>query len=594
MKRYHRLLNRQVKKTNLTEGELDKLAPFLEQINEAYVAFDNDLKQTENVLEKSSQELFLANKQLITKIDAVSSRLSKVAENIKDVIFEIDLEGNWKYLNPAWEKLSGYTVKECIGKPYYEKNYTADGKPIINLIDREKLTLSIQSKVIQVETAHREIKWIDISIKGIINTDEKLEGFIGTIVDITDLKKTEIELLKAKEKETVANRAKDDFLSTMSHEIRTPLNAVIGISHLLLIENPKPEQLENLQTLKYSSEHLLGLVNDILDFNKISSGSLDLEQVEFSVTHLLNGIQGIFNNKAKAKNIRFTIKKDNGLPDILIGDSVRISQILTNLVNNALKFTEIGRVTLDFEIAAESEETCLLEIFIRDTGIGIPLEKQEKIFQSFAQANSDTTRIYGGTGLGLAICRQLLELMGSTLHVDSEEGKGSTFSFLLQLNKGNKDSKLASNSERGLIEEKDVPNLVDVKILVAEDNKVNIMVIKKFLSKWYVDYDIAENGEIAFEMAKENRYDLVLMDLQMPVMNGFTSCKLIKESSESLNRDIPIYALSASTGADIKNKIKDYKIDGLISKPFNPNELHQKLSDIIKEARAKLKSHART
>lgn len=581
MRRYHRLLQRQLKKIDLEEERLNGLSNFLEQINEAYIAFDTDLHQAETVLEKSSQELFLANKQLMSKYDAVSSRLSKVAGNIKDVIFEIDLQGNWKYLNPAWEKLSGYTVKECLGKPFYEKNYTVDDKPIFKSIDPGQLNLNIQSTILQVQTAQKEIKWVDISVKGIINKNSTIGGYIGTIVDISDLKKTELELLQAKEKEIVANRAKDDFLSTMSHEIRTPLNAVIGISHLLLLENPKPEQLENLQTLKYSSEHLLGLVNDILDFNKISSGSLDLEKIEFNVTHLLNGIQGIFNNRAKAKNIRFAIKKDNTLPDVLIGDSVRISQILTNLVGNALKFTEKGRVTLDLEIAAETEETCLLEIFVKDTGIGIPLEKQEKIFQSFAQANSDTTRIYGGTGLGLAICRQLLELMGSTLRVDSEEGKGATFSFLLQLNKGSKNAKAESSIENSRREPTDTPDLVGTKILVAEDNKVNIMVIKKFLSKWEVDYDIAENGELAFEMAKQNRYDLVLMDLQMPVMNGFTSCKLIKESSESINRDIPIYALSASTGADIKNEIKDYKMDGLISKPFNPDELHQKLSDII-------------
>lgn len=581
MIRYHRLLKRQLKKIKLDDNQLDHLAHFLESINEAYIAFDQDLHHAETILEKSSKELYLANKQLMSKYNAVSSRLAKVAENIKDVIFEIDLEGNWKYLNPAWEKLSGYTVKECIGRRFYEKKYTVDGHPILKNIDLEQLNLNIQSNVLQIQTAQKETKWVDVSVKKIINKSDKLEGYIGTIVDISDLKKTEFELLKAKEKEIFANKAKDDFLSTMSHEIRTPLNAVIGISHLLLLEDPKPEQLENLQTLKYSSEHLMGLVNDILDFNKISSGSLDLENVAFNVTHLLNGIQGIFNNRAKAKNIRFAIKKDNLLPEVLIGDSVRISQILTNLVSNALKFTEKGSVTLDLEIATETEETCLLEVLVRDTGIGIPLEKQEKIFQSFAQANSDTTRIYGGTGLGLAICRQLLELMGSTLHVDSEEGKGSTFSFLLRLNKGIKDSSIVTTNEDQLLEEKNAPDLVGVKILVADDNKVNVMVIKKFLSKWHVTCDIAENGAIAFEMAKKNRYDLILMDLQMPLMNGFTSCKLIKESSESLNRDIPIYALSASTGANIKNEIKHYKMDGFISKPLNPNKLYQKLSDII-------------
>lgn len=587
MIKYHRLLKRQLKKINLDDKQLDHLSPFFASINEAYTAYDNDLRQAETVLEKSSQELFLANKQLLSKYETVSSRLSKVAGNIKDVIFEMDLEGNWKYLNPAWEKLSGYSVEECIGKPFYEKNYTVNGRPILNIIDKKKLSLIIQSNTVEIQTGDKQTKWVDVSVKGIINKSGELEGYIGTIVDISDLKQTEFELLQAKEKETLANRAKDDFLSTMSHEIRTPLNAVIGISHLLLLENPKPEQLENLQTLKYSSEHLLGLVNDILDFNKISSGSLDLENIEFNVTHLLNGIQGIFNNRAKAKNIRFSIKKDNLLPEVLIGDSVRILQILTNLVSNALKFTKKGRVTLDLEIAAETDETCLLEIFVRDTGIGIPKDKQEKIFQSFAQANSDTTRMYGGTGLGLAICRQLLELMGGTLHLDSEEGKGSTFSFLLQLNKGNKNSKLASNIKQDLLKSNDAPNLAGVKILVAEDNKVNIMVIKKFLSKWHVDYYIAENGEIAFEMAKQNRYDLVLMDLQMPVMNGYISCKLIKESSESLNRGTPVYALSASTGADIKDEVNEYKMDGLISKPFNPNELQKKISDIIQYSKRK-------
>lgn len=580
MKRYHRLLHRQLKKLDLTADCLEPIGSFLEQVNEAYMAFDNDLHQAETVLEKSSRELFNANKQLLSKFDAVSNRLTKVAENIKDVIFEIDLNGNWKYLNPAWETLSGYSVEECIGKPFYEKNYTIDGEHIINFIDLEQLNQAIQSSIIKVETATKEVKWVDISVKGIINKEGAHEGFIGTIVDISALKRTEIELLKAKEKETLANKAKDDFLSTMSHEIRTPLNAVIGISHLLLLENPKEDQLENLQTLKYSSEHLLGLVNDILDFNKITSGALDLEQSEFNMAHLLNGIQGIFNNKAKAKNIRFAIKKDNMLPEFFIGDSVRLSQIITNLVSNAIKFTEQGKVTLDIEVIMETKDSCLLEINVKDTGIGIPKEKQEKIFNSFAQANSDTTRKYGGTGLGLAICKQLLEIMGSDLTVNSEEGKGATFSFNMQLQKGKSD---APSQETEVILEKvaEKSDLLGAKVLVAEDNKVNIMVISKFLVKWGIDFEIAENGQIAFEMATTKNYDLVLMDLQMPVMNGFDSCILIKESEKSLNRNTPVFALSASTGMDIKNEITAFKMDGLIAKPFDPDKLHQKIKRVI-------------
>ena len=581
MKKFHRLLQRQLKKVNLDQETHEKLTPFLNQINQAYTSFDNDLCQTENILEKSSQELFLANKQLTSNFAEVSSKLAKVAGNIKNVIFEIDLQGNWTYLNSAWEKLSGYTVEECLGRPFYEKKYTSDGTSIINSIELEQLNLGIQSNVIKVETANKEMKWIDISIKGIINKDGIQEGYIGTIVDITELKQTEFELLKAKEKETAANQAKDDFLSTMSHEIRTPLNAVIGISHLLLLENPKEDQLENLQTLKYSSEHLLGLVNDILDFNKITSGSLDLEQSEFNLTHLLNGIQGIFNNKAKAKNIRFSIKKDNSLPEFLIGDSVRLSQIITNLVGNSIKFTEEGKVTLDLELITENKEFCLIEINVIDTGIGIAKDKQDKIFSSFAQENSDTTRKYGGTGLGLAICKQLVEIMGSDLKLVSDTNMGATFSFTLQVKKGTGKTTDVSEEEVLIEDTQEKQDLSGTKVLVVEDNKVNIMVIRKFLVRWGVDIEIAENGKIGFEMATNKTYDLVLMDLQMPVMNGFDSCKLMKESKESLNRETPIFALSASAGVDIKKEIKKYKMDGLLSKPFDPDKLYLKIKDVI-------------
>ena len=550
MKNYHSLLNRQIKELGLEEDYLQAITPLLDQVNNAYIGFENDLHQAETNLTKRSQELYRAKQQLLTKSDDVTNRLTKVAENIKDVIFEIDLNGNWKYLNPVWEKLFGYTVEECIGKPFYDKKYAPDGEPILNFMDFNKEHLSIQSHTLKVVTANNELKWIAISVKGVRNKEGIQDSYIGTIVDISDLKKTELALLKAMEKETLANKAKDNFLSTMSHEIRTPLNAVIGISHLLLLENPKVEQLENLQTLKYSSEHLLGLVNDILDFNKITSGVLELEMSEFNTTHLLNGIQGIFNNKAMAKNIRFAIKKDNSLPEVLVGDSIRLSQIITNLVSNAIKFTEKGKVTLDIEVATETSETCILDVSVKDTGIGIAKEKQDKIFNSFEQAYSDTTRKYGGTGLGLSISKQLLEIMGSTLKVTSEKGKGATFSFTIALKKVAKN--IANPPE--LITER-VPRKSDlsgIKILVAEDNKINIMVISKFLSKWKIYFEIAENGKIALDMAKRKTYDMVLMDLQMPVMNGFDSCKLIKQSKDSLNQNTPIFALSASTGMGIK------------------------------------------
>ncbi|SHF04933.1 PAS domain S-box-containing protein [Arenibacter palladensis] len=580
---YHRLLKRQLKKIDLDGDTLDLIAPLLHQVDEAYKAYDSDLQQVENVLEKSSQELFQTNQQLKNSVESISGQLSKVAGNIKDVIFEMDLNGNWSYLNPAWRKLTGYKVKDCLGKPYYQFLKDDQGNDFKNLIDLKKPNFKTISKSFKSQIITGEYKWLDFSLKVIMSEEGHIEGYIGAIVDITKIKETELALIEAKEKESMANKAKDEFLTTMSHEIRTPLNAVIGISHLLLLENPKMEQLENLSTLKHSSEHLLCLVNDILDFNKIASGQLELEERDFSLNQVLNGLRSIFHNTAKEKDIRLLIKKDTSLPKTFIGDSTRLSQILTNLVSNAIKFTEEGKVMVDIEVLKVEADFYVLEFVISDTGIGIPEDKKDKIFLSFAQANSDTTRKYGGTGLGLAICKRLLEIMDSDLELESEVGKGSTFSFKLKLQKSSMTDYQEDNNAFDARSIHDQDNLKGARILVAEDNKVNIMVIEKFLSKWQVDFDIAENGLIALNKALENTYDMILMDLQMPVMNGFEASKAIRESNNPLNKVMPIYALSASTGMDIKNQLGEYGIDGLICKPFNPTELFKTLTSILQQ-----------
>ena len=478
---YHRLLKRQLRKIDLDDSTLDLIAPLLHQVDEAYKAYDCDLEQVENVLEKSSQELFQTNQQLKNSVESISGQLSKVAGNIKDVIFEMDLNGNWSYLNPAWRKLTGYKVKDCLGKPYYQFLKDEQGNDLKNLIDLRTPNFKTISKSFKSQIITGEHKWLDFSLKVIMSEDGNIEGYIGAIVDISKIKETELALIEAKEKESMANKAKDEFLTTMSHEIRTPLNAVIGISHLLLLENPKPEQLENLSTLKHSSEHLLCLVNDILDFNKIASGQLELEERDFSLNQVLNGLGSIFHNTAKEKDIRLLIKKDTSIPKTFIGDSTRLSQILTNLVSNAIKFTEEGKVKVDIEVLEVKEDFYFLEFVISDTGIGIPEDKKDKIFLSFAQANSDTTRKYGGTGLGLAICKRLLEIMDSDLELESEVGKGSTFSFKLKLQKSSMtdhQEDIYSFDAKSFHEQ---DNLKGTRILVAEDNKVNIMVIEKFL-----------------------------------------------------------------------------------------------------------------
>lgn len=582
--KYHRRLKRQLIEFDLSQTDLDRFSPFLSMIDKSYRDMDSDMQHAETILEESSKELYLRNLQLKHNVEQVTSQLTKVASNIKDIIFEIDLLGQWSYLNSAWEELSGKSVKDTLGKHLGESIKDTNGEPFTNLLDLSNPENNTFSKTLEsLDKAGKRV-WLDFSIKSIKSSNGIVEGYIGTIVNITNLKLTELELIKAREKEVKANKAKGEFLSTMSHEIRTPLNAVIGITHLLLIEDPKKEQLENLSTLKYSSEHLLGVVNDILDYDKIATGSLELEKASFSLKQVLNTVQSIFTNKAIKKGIQFNIKKDTLLQDTMIGDSTRLSQILTNLVSNAVKFTEEGSVSLEIEVLNETKNITKLLFSVHDTGIGIKNNQIDKIFDYFAQANVSTTRIYGGTGLGLAICQRLLEMMDTSIKVESTPNVGSCFSFELELKKGNPIASILEEQNQDKIGSNDFNNsdsLVGHKILVVEDNKINIFLIEKFLKKWGVEYDVAENGKLAVQYAIKEQYDLILMDLQMPVMNGFDASIAIRSSEKLHNKTIPIYALSASTGESIKKDLLDHGMNGLICKPFNPNDLFLTISEII-------------
>lgn len=578
--RHHHKLRRQLQSANLSPADIEKLGPFLDMVSESYSDFDTDMENAESILEESSKELFLRNVQLKNNVEEVQSQLNKVASNIKDVIFEIDLNGNWSYLNSAWEDFTGVSVKETLGKPVGQFLKNSKGQPFQNLINLNRPESNTFSKTLESLDKKGKKIWLKFTIRCIKSDGNHIDGYIGTIANISNQKRTEQQLIRSREKEIKANKAKGEFLSTMSHEIRTPLNAVIGIAHLLLLEDPKKEQIENLETLKYSSEHLLGVVNDILDYDKIASGSLELEEANFSLKQVLTTVESIFSNVADKKGISFNIEKDALLQDSMIGDSTRLSQILTNLVSNAIKFTKEGEVTLQVKVLAENTENSKLAFTVTDTGIGIPDDKIEKIFESFAQANPSTTRLYGGTGLGLAICQKLLEMMGTSLMVESVFGTGSSFSFEVSLKKGNP---IASLFEEDLQngEVVDIYSLQGRKFLVVDDNKINLLVVEKFLKKWGVDFDIATNGQIAVEQAENNVYDLILMDLQMPVMDGYDASVAIRASQRPNNQTVPIYALSASTANAVKTDLLQFGINGLITKPFNPDELFSLLTEIV-------------
>lgn len=392
----------------------------------------------------------------------------------------------------------------------------------------------------------------------------------------SDLLNATRELSSAKEEAERANRAKSEFLSVMSHEIRTPLNAVIGMSYILKQENPRPDQLENLRVLKFSAENLLSLINDVLDYNKIEVGKLIMEDAPFSINDLLESVMSAFQLKAEEKGIKLELVKTADVKNKTVtGDATRLTQVLNNLVGNAVKFTESGKVKLSAEIENLSDDEAIVRFAVEDTGIGIPEDFQDKIFDSFIQANAGITRKYGGTGLGLAISRELVRLMGGELELESEIGKGSTFTFELPL-------PLTDSSVRAmpLAPDSEAAPLQGVKILVAEDNAVNGLIARKFLNGWGASIEIAPNGEEAVKMWSAGNFDLILMDLRMPIMDGVEATKRIRQSKDPKSQ-IPILALTASALMEEENEIYKVGMNEYISKPFNPEEL---LAKVLKHA----------
>ncbi|MGF1922753.1 MAG: ATP-binding protein [Bacteroidia bacterium] len=365
--------------------------------------------------------------------------------------------------------------------------------------------------------------------------------------------------------------AKSEFLSTMSHEIRTPLNSVIGMSHLLLKNNPREDQAEHLGIMLFSANNLLGIVNDILDYNKIEAGKIELDYTEIDVVGIARNIVAGLQNNAQEKGVELKLFVDPSLTNKVLGDPTRIFQVLTNLVHNAIKFTNVGFVELSLTVLNQTDREIAIKFEVEDTGIGISKEKQSIIFDRFTQADSSTSRSFGGTGLGLAISKRILDLQGSTLHVTSEIGKGSVFYFIQSFKKT--ESNLDPvNVLENLSKEKEKP-FKGVSILLVEDNPINVMVAKSFLQNWGAEVDVAENGKEAIHKLDIHRHQLILMDLHMPVMDGYEASQKLRE----MNVGTPIIALTANLRKDIEFKINEVHINDVIVKPFLPDELFQKV-----------------
>lgn len=404
-----------------------------------------------------------------------------------------------------------------------------------------------QNKLIESEALLKESN---------LNLEEKIN------IRTNELKTMNEKLRLANQTADSANKAKSLFLANMSHEIRTPMNGVIGLTELLLRTKLSDEQKSYLEKLKYSSNHLLHIINDILDFSKIEADKFSIEKTEFDFKKMLDSVVNIANIEAKAKGLTLSVSVDKALPSLVIGDAVRCSQILSNLLSNAIKFTEKGSVSLDIQ----QDKNDFVNITITDTGIGISQEQQEKLFSAFTQADASTSRKYGGTGLGLVICKHLVKLMQGELSLQSELGKGSCFSFNLHLPPAKEPT-----IEQNAIEENNnvsytSKKLKDKKTLLVEDIDINRLIAQSLLEQAGLIVDHAKNGLEATEMALKNKYDLILMDIQMPVMDGFEATKIIRSYSEY--KDTPIIALTANTSPDEKELCIAAGMDSHLTKPI--------------------------
>ncbi|MBI3720541.1 MAG: response regulator [Sphingobacteriales bacterium] len=392
------------------------------------------------------------------------------------------------------------------------------------------------------------------------------------IIDISDIKKAEAALKEAKEKAERLAEVKSKFLSNMSHELRTPLNGIIGTTNLLIHESHMPTQRQHYDILKYSSEHMLNLINDILDYSKIEAGKMELEKNPFNLQKTFSKLTSMFHNQFEQKGVQFECQFDKRIVKDFLSDEVKLSQILSNLLSNALKFTPAGgKVVLSVTQYNCSSEKTTLEFSVRDTGVGIPEDKQQRIFESFTQVDTATTRKFGGTGLGLTISKHFVEMFGSKLKLISAPGKGSCFYFFAEF----ENNQLSS----GYINEtavKGLQSLKGLKALLAEDNPINMMVAKRFLQRWDIEVTEAENGAIALQKFEQGDFDVMLVDLEMPEMDGYQLVKEVKRRGSA----IPVIAFTAAVFDNMQKILLESGFNDFIQKPFRPEDLHKKLSRV--------------
>ncbi|HXP48896.1 MAG TPA: ATP-binding protein, partial [Bacteroidia bacterium] len=486
------------------------------------------------------------------------------------------------YANEAVCKIYGYTIEEILAFPSFLSIVPDDEKPV--LIEKLKQRISGERNQSSGETRiiRKDGKIVDLeyTVRN-IEVDGRMQ-MLSIIRDVTEKKQNAEQLRREKERaETaeIARRIGEQFLANMSHEIRTPMNAIVGFTDIMLKTPLTPEQNQYLEAIKMSGDNLLVIINDILDFSRIRSGKIPIENRGFKLSQIVAICVDMMLPKATEKGIKLSAHIDKTIPDELIGDSTRLNQVLINLTANAIKFTTKGEVTMNVKLLSEVKDDIEIEVAVKDTGIGIPKDKLTTIFDAFTQANNDTARRFGGTGLGLSIVKQLAELQGGSVAVSSEEGKGSCFYFRIKYKK----SKVALTNAP-INKEENKKKIKKLHILLVEDNAMNQLLAKKVLTDWGWSIDVVENGIEAIEKLRSNEFDVILMDIQMPEMDGYEATRQIRNNFPMPKCNTPIMAMTAHVMQSEEERCYNAGMNGYISKPFDTHTLYTKIANVLRSA----------
>jgi PAS domain S-box-containing protein len=526
---------------------------------------------------------FLAIKENITRTKRAEEALKRERKQLRQIIdlvphmiYVRDKENKYLLINRAVASYFNLHPDKVLGKAdvslsFDKKAAELRWKEDRNVIARQKPMIRNDQVIRVSENETRVFQSAKLPFQ-LAGHDEDV--VLGIMVDITRQKAHEEQLIKAREESLRTSREKDAYLSVMTHEIRTPLNSIIGMVRLLAANNQDEELAENLEVLRFSAENLMTLVNDILDFSKMNEGMVEFENQVFDLKeHLKKTCQSLL-PRAREKRLKLVTSLDAKIPDQVKGDSLRLSQILNNLLGNAIKFTQTGGITLSAKVLDSNAGKLIISFSVKDTGIGIGPEKFETLFEPFRQAAKDTTRKYGGTGLGLSIAKGLVEAQGGNIKVESKPGSGSVFSFTLPFDHAaTSDTETEAGAKKELLD----PSASQLDVLMVEDNVMSIILAKKIFSKWNFNLSLAETGAVAIRKVLASRFDIILLDLQMTDMDGFEIMEVIKGNAESKNRQTPVIAFTASTDAAIRQKTAEAGMVDFVVKPYQPEDLKDRI-----------------